>query len=150
MPECSFCLAPGWDDPAPPNVETVVPHPPHILPDQRVPYLGPVVTRLGSRHTRRDGLIAHAWTWDFLRPGEFNALMSYVFSSRQTASANVTIITIDEENNYTTFNAIAEKPHPGEHYRISEGGWIRDLKLPFVIVSSTGGFDAGFDSGFEV
>ena len=150
MPECSFAIAPGFDAANPPNVETIVTHPPHILPDQRVPFLGPVVTRLGSRHVRRDGFIPHVWGWDFMNSADFNALMSYVFGSRLVASAEMTIITIDEENNYTTFNAIAEKPHPGEHYSISPGGWIRELRVPFVIVSSTGGFDAGFDSGFEV
>ncbi len=150
MPECSFAIAPGWNVNSPPNVETIVTHPPHVLPDQRVPYLGPVVTRLGSLAVRRDGAIGHFWSWDFLSTADFNLLMSYLFGSRLVASVEATIITIDEFGNYTSFNALAEKPQPGEHYSISPGGWIRELRVPFVIVSGLGAFDAGFDSGFEV
>lgn len=151
MPRFSFAIAEGFDAAgALVNVESIVTRAPHVLPDQLATFTGPVKRRTLDHAVQRNGTATVTWQWDVMSPADFNALILAIFGGFTAASAFVTIVTLDEMGNYTTFNAVVDKPHPGADYRLSEGGWIRDLRLMFTLDGTTGGFSAGFSFGFEV
>lgn len=146
----SFAISNGSNIPSPANIETLVTHPPTTLPDQQAAFLGGVETILASGASRRDGRIDHVWTWDMMSRTDFNTLMTFLFGGRLTNSAAVSIITLDEEGNYTAFNARVHKPHPGTEYSASPGDWIRDLRLRFTGLVTYGSFSSDFSLDFEV
>lgn len=115
------------------NIETVVSVPPTILDDGAAPLSGAVATRTGSGNTRRDGYIFHNWRLDLAFRAEFNALITSLTGAHFTAqSRNLYISTIDETGYYSPFLCAVDKPYPQDNYRLSNGGFLRELVVPFA------------------
>lgn len=114
------------------NVETWVDIPPHILDEGPAPLLGPVLIRLASGATRRDGFISHVWRFDLATRDDFNTLIYNITGAHfTTQSRQVYLSTIDETGHYSPFLAYVERPYPQEGYRLRNGGFIDALVVRF-------------------
>lgn len=128
MAQFGFCIALGWDVDDAPNIETFITDAPTVLDDQFVAPYGSVrevaldgsITRTGKRNI--------VWVWDHMTQADFNTLLDTFWEDSN--STPVTIWTITERGTYEGYNAIAERPYPGEHYRHAFGGDIVDLRIP--------------------
>lgn len=151
MPSFNFAIARGWDVASPTNVENIIATPPHVLPDQLAPELGPVKIRALSGRARRDGAKQVVWAWDVLLRSELDTFIQTIWLDYITASTKVTILTRGADNKYAGFNAYADVPLAGEDYTIVAGGLnIRDLRVTFFDVTGTGSFDRSFDLSFQI
>lgn len=146
MSEFEFAISVGWDNSSPTNVEDIISAAPHILPDQRVPSAGAIRQVALDNTIIRNGKRNIQWQWAYMSQADFTTLLSTIWGT--SASAAVTIKTIDENNTYQLYNCIAERPVIREHYTLFIGGSIRDLVIPLWDLQLFGGFDEGFDSGF--
>lgn len=114
------------------NLSTYVTIPPNILDDGEAPLLGGAATRAQDATLYRDGWIRHNWRLDLESRADYNALIYGVFGGFTTASKTVYITTISEDGYYSPFLCKVDKPYPSENYRVTLGGWVRDLTMPFV------------------
>lgn len=151
MPDYNYAADPGWNVTSPTNIETLIDEPPHTLPDQLMPEMGPVKTRALSGKARRDGVREMAWGWDKLLRTNFDILVAHIWGDYQTTSVKATIITRGADNQYTTYNVYAEQPVAGEDYEIVPGSlYLRNVVIRFYAATAFGAFDSGFSLGFEV
>lgn len=112
------------------NVETWVEIPAHVLEEGVAALSGPVRTQLMDGSIRRDGIIPHAWRFDFESLAQFRTLIYQVTGAFFTAqSRQVYISTIDETGYYSPFLCTVEKPYPQEHFRMQ--WWVKDIIVPF-------------------
>ncbi len=139
MATFSFAISAGHNVASPTNVESIVSNPPHILPDQLATYTGSVKRRTIGGSVQRNGAVKVVWTWDLISRADFNTLITAVFGGFTSSSAAVTIVTLDETNQYARFNAYADKPHPNEDYTIATGGaYLLDVRLTLFGLISIG------------
>lgn len=149
--QLSFAIEPGHDVTAPTNFEDIATDLfAHILPDQPVALTPLLKRRTLNNAIQANGKVTHVLTIDVCTRASFNALILHIFGDFLTDSAEVTLISIDETGNYGGFNATVSKPVAGQDYEISEGGFIRNLRLTFFDTQVNGGFSVGFSLGFRV
>ena len=150
MPD-SYAISTGWDVISPTNIESIVTDPPHILPDQTMPLMGPVKIRSLDGKARRDGAKTMRWQWDIMLLTDFRTLVTTIWGDYETASTKVTIITRDASNQYGAFNVYAEQPVAGEDYQVVPGALnLIDMVLTFSSAVPNGGFSLGFSLGHRV
>lgn len=144
----SFGISVGSGVTSPTNVEDLLVHTgaPHILPNQRVPIHGGVRKMTIGGKIRRGGKINHRWQWDYMSQDDFNTLVAAIWGSQ--TSVTVSITTIDETGTYQTYDCIAERPQPEEHYSLWMGGAVRDLVVNFWDLRLHASFDDSFDLSF--
>lgn len=151
MTICNFAISAGHNVASPTNVESIIELPPHVLPGQTVPYLGPVKSRAGSGKARRDGNVMRQWYWDVMTLEDYNALTMAVWGDFTTAGLAATIITLDVTGRYARFNVYADAPYPDEDFTYASGGvHLRDVVMNYVVIASLGEFTAEFTEEFNI
>ncbi len=144
MAQFDFRIGIGWDLDDVTNIEDIISDAPTVLDDQFVTPYGPVRKQALDGTITRSGKRNITWVWDHMTQADFNTLLDLIWPDGN--STHVTIWTITERGTYEGYNAIAERPYPGEHYRHAFGGDIVDLRIPlWDLTALPFSFDDSFD-----
>jgi len=112
------------------NVETVVTHPPHVLPQQRIPLLGPVRKQTLDKAVHRVGSINVDMQWDLMFLADLNTFILTEWGDYLTASKALYASWLDESGHYSPFSVTLERPVEGEHYTVADPVHVRELRVP--------------------
>lgn len=110
------------------NVETITEYAPHVLPTQVIPLQGPVVRRVLSGATVRNGAVDMPMQWDVMKLSALRALLT-TYWGYTTASANLYASWLDETGHYSPFSVTVARPYSGSDYQINDSMWARQIVL---------------------
>lgn len=129
-----YAIEPGFDDPSPTVVETLISYAPTTNPDQAVP-LGSVRRRTLDGRAHTHGARRFQWRFAALSWADVVTFVTHVWGSFETENAEVTVITRALDNDYLSYNAIAILPLEGQGYTRDFGGDVHDFTVDFFVVS---------------
>ncbi len=135
MPLYSYEIASGWGATSRSNVEDLIvdainryvlfPPSSDPVPD------GGVAEITLDNNVQMNGTIIIQWRWAVLPYAGFARLINTALGSFTPASGQVSIRTRNQNNSFSTYNAVLLKPQPGVDYRRGSYGNIADLVLTF-------------------
>lgn len=129
MPESLFAI--GASLAALENVETPLGFAPHVLqPGSAIPLVGPRRRQTLDRAVQRNGAINVAMQWSMLRKSALLDWIVATWGDYLTASKALYASWWDETGHYSPFAVTLERPVENEHYRVVNGTWVADVRVP--------------------
>lgn len=126
-----YGITPGASIANPRNVESIVKHPPTVIPDQLVPSVGPLPRWTLDGGVQNNGLLVTEWYWSVILITDFQALISWVYGNYTTNYLPVSIKTRTDQEVFTKFNCLAIRPVIGRDYERANKLFYRDLRWKF-------------------
>lgn len=113
------------------NFEMVVSGVANHLDNGRIPYSGPVATRLMDSFLRRDGKINNQLVFDDATDTDRMALNLFLFGDQLTNCAELYVTALDEFGFYTPYLAVVDRPYELQNYiPVNETYYRNGLILP--------------------
>jgi hypothetical protein len=112
------------------NIETVIPHAPHVLPGAYIPFMGPVKRRVASGASQRNGSINVPIQIDIARHADLTTLVNTYWGDWETSSADLYVSWLMEDGFWAPFNVRLDRPYIGQDYEHANKRYLQRLIIP--------------------